>query len=109
MFGIRSARFAFGMIALLLVSCAGQAPAAPRAVQDLAPEQPATHAGPKVLTLAISTTPTEFSALAVTAPTGGWAQITEIHSDALITSEPGSRKRVGRLSENVPSLNDGTI
>jgi peptide/nickel transport system substrate-binding protein len=42
-------------------------------------------------------------------PAGGWVQVTELHSDGLVTSEAGSRRRIGRLAEKVPTIEDGTI
>ncbi len=45
----------------------------------------------------------------VSGPAGGWMQITELHSDGLVTSEFSSRKTIGRLSENVPTVEDGTL
>lgn len=59
--------------------------------------------------MAISTPPTGFSIVSTSIPSGGWVQVTELHSDGLITSEPGSRRPIGRLAENVPSLEDGTL
>ena len=90
------------VLALLLIACAGP-PSATRPAQGNSAAQPAAMA-PKVLTLAISTPPTAFSLLGASVPAGGWVQITEIHSDGLITSAPNSRERIGRLSENVPTF-----
>src|SRR5712692_10166833 len=92
-------------LALLFVACS--APVA-RPARDGSVAQPAPAATPRVLTLAISTPPAAFSLLGASVPAGGWAQITEIHSDGLITSAPNSRDRIGRLSENVPTFEAGT-
>lgn len=44
-----------------------------------------------------------------TTTVGGWVSTSELHSNALITSDISSRKPVGRLAQAVPSLDDGTI
>jgi peptide/nickel transport system substrate-binding protein len=40
---------------------------------------------------------------------GGWTTLTELHSAGLITSDVDSPRPTGRLAQNVPSLDDGTI
>jgi ABC-type transport system substrate-binding protein len=42
-------------------------------------------------------------------PAGGWASLTEVHTDGLVTGDDNSRTPVGRLAERVPSLDDGSI
>lgn len=44
-----------------------------------------------------------------TTTVGGWVSTSELHSNALITSDISSRKPVGRLAQAVPSLDDGSI
>ncbi len=106
----RPIRFGACAVALLiLVSCAPQAQPAAGPAAGGQPGESAPRAGPKVLTLAISAPPSAFSLPSASVPAGGWVQITEIHSDGLVTSEPNSRRRVGRLAEKVPSVEDGTI
>lgn len=105
----RILRLATGGLALALASCTAQAPAAPRADSGNLPAGQSSAQTPKVLTLAISAPPAAFSIVGGSVPAGGWVQITELHSDGLITSEPGSRQPIGRLAENVPSVGDGTL
>src|SRR5215216_6014777 len=94
-----------GILLTILASACAAAPAQ-RATGDRAasPEVPART---KILTLAISQPVTGFAH--VSGPAGGWMQITEIHSDGLVTSEFSSRRTVGRLAENVPTVEDGTL
>lgn len=101
----RPARLAAGALALLLATCA--TPATP-AAQPLSAEPPPA-ARTKVLTIGISTPPETFSILSASAPAGGWTQITELHSDGLVTSEFASRRPIGRLAEKVPTVEDGTV
>jgi peptide/nickel transport system substrate-binding protein len=105
-----TSRAVAGALALLLVGCTAQAPAATRPAQESGASTSAAAPVRKVLTLAISTPPSAFGLMAPNSfPSGGWSQITELHSDGLITAAPNSRDRIGRLSENVPTLDDGTI
>jgi peptide/nickel transport system substrate-binding protein len=44
-----------------------------------------------------------------TTTVGGWVSTSELHSNALTTSDYYTRKPVGRLAEKAPSLDDGSI
>lgn len=105
--GCGRARLAVGALALLLAACARPAtPAQPGG----GPAEPQAPARAKVLNLGISTPPRVFSiAMSSGDPTGGWTQVTEMHTDGLVTSEFASRRQIGRLAEKVPTVDDGTI
>jgi peptide/nickel transport system substrate-binding protein len=98
---------AAALVLLMLVACAPQAqsPTAPGARSA----ESGSRGGTKTLTLGISAPPSHFSLPSAAVPAGGWVQITELHSDGLITSAPNSRQKIGRLAEKVPTLEDGSI
>src|SRR6266508_2459158 len=106
----RPARLALTGLGLLVASCAPPTANSNQAALGREPAQAQPAAATKVVTLGISTPPTVFSILMSSGdPTGGWTQVTELHTDGLITSEPSSRRPVGRLAENVPTVDDGTV
>src|SRR5687767_14761619 len=98
---------AVALALLMLVACAphAQSPTAPGARSA----ESGSRAGTKTLTLGISAPPSHFSLPSAAVPAGGWVQITELHSEGLITSAPNSRQKIGRLAEKVPTLEDGSI
>lgn len=103
-------RLGIGILTLLLpLACAPQAQPAPRPTEGNQSAQAAGRTGPKVLTLAISAPPSAFSLPSASVPAGGWVQITELHSDGLVTSEASSRRQIGRLAEKPPTVEDGSI
>src|SRR5438309_2191297 len=58
----------------------------------------------KTITVPILNTVAGFTILGGNTSNGGWDAIDEIHSNALITTEPDSRRIVGMLLEKVPSI-----
>lgn len=107
--GCRRTPLVAGVLALLVAACARQAtPAQPGPGGGAAELHAPARA--KVLNLGISTPPRVFSiAMSSGDPTGGWTQVTELHTDGLITSDFGSRRQIGRLAEKVPTVDDGTV
>lgn len=94
------------LLALALSGCAAPSPAAPS--QPTSGGQPVTDHS-KSITIGISSTVPAMSIVTFGTPAGGWASLTEVHSDGLITSDSNSRAPIGRLAERVPSLSDGSI
>ena len=92
-------------VLLLITACAG--PAAPGDRQPGAPAE-----GPrrtKTLTIGVTSGVDAMSNVGGTTTTGGWVSVSEVHSDALVTSDYQTRKPVGRLAERVPTLEDGSL
>ena len=63
----------------------------------------------KTLNLAVTGGIQSMAITGPSTPTGGWVALSELHSEGLITSDVDSRKRVGRLAEKEPSVDDGTV
>src|SRR5437870_5473039 len=98
-----------GILTLITMGCAGPAPSAPRQVP-----QPTSAAAPSTdrtrsITVGITSTVPAMSIVTFGTPAGGWPALTEVHSEALVTSDTNSRTPVGRLAERAPSLADGGI
>src|SRR5579871_2950894 len=90
----------------LLVSCATTAQ--PSAQAPASTDATAPRAT-KTLTIGLSSTVASLGSLASPSGAGGWLPMTEIYTDALVTSDEHSRQPVGRLASRVPSLDDGSI
>src|SRR5687767_2148808 len=95
-----------GVLATLVVACAGPASTPARGPHSSAPQAPTT---PKTLTIGISGGVPGLALMANTTPTGGGFRISEMHSDGLITSDVNSRRPLGRLAEQAPTTDDGSI
>src|SRR5438093_1638998 len=93
-------------IALLLpfVITACAMPAAAPSRPATSDPVPAPTARAKAITIGLSVPVTTIGMLNQSAPTGGFIQLTEIHSDGLITSDVKSRKPIGRLADKAPSV-----
>lgn len=91
------------LLALLLASCApaGLQPGERR-------EEPGARRT-KSITIGVTSGVDAMSNMGGTTTVGGWVSVSEVHSNALITSDFQSRRPIGRLAEKVPSLDDGTI
>lgn len=63
----------------------------------------------KAITVGVVGSVQAFSIATGGTPVGGWSSLSELHSDALITSDVASRRLVGRLAERAPSTDDGSI
>lgn len=63
----------------------------------------------KTLTIGVTSGVDAMSNMGGTTTTGGWVSVSEVHSNALVTSDLQTRRPVGRLAEKVPSLEDGSI
>src|SRR5947208_2822517 len=92
----------------MLCGCA--APATP----STSTSQPSANTAPvtdhsKSITIGITSTVPAIGIVIFGTPAGGWASLTEVHTDGLVTSDTNSRAPVGRLAEKVPSLSDGSI
>lgn len=105
---VRSRAVALAALGLLVaVACASPAASVPRSeggVSSTAGQPSRTKTvvfGVTILT-AMGMTP-------VTSSSGGWATATEIHTNGLVTSDLDSRRPVGRLVVQVPTIEDGTI
>jgi peptide/nickel transport system substrate-binding protein len=97
-----------GTLILLVVACAS--PAAPASPVERSPDaRPGRDPATKTITIAVSTPSPAFSLPGENRPTGGWLALTELHSEGLITSDPQSRRPIGRLAEGAPSLENGGI
>jgi peptide/nickel transport system substrate-binding protein len=94
---------AFGIVA---AGCA--APSAPAGAPG-ALERSSPPAAPKALTIGIWSSVPALGLLVNTSPVGGGYRIGEIHSDGLITADTGVRRPVGRLAEQVPTLENGGV
>src|SRR5438093_3466260 len=64
----------------------------------------------KIITSAILNTPSGMSGVTAGASSaGGWKGYNEVHSNGLFSTEPTTRKEIGLLAAQVPSLDDGSI
>src|SRR5688572_16596453 len=96
---------AFGIVA---GACAGPSAPAPAGAPG-APERSAPAAAPKALTIGIWSSVPALGLLVNTSPVGGGYRIGEIHSDGLITADTGARRPVGRLAEQLPTIENGGV
>jgi peptide/nickel transport system substrate-binding protein len=64
---------------------------------------------PKSITIGVTSDVGAMSNMGGTTSVGGWVSTSEVHSNALVTSDYETRRPIGRLAERVPSLDDGTI
>lgn len=92
-------------ILLLITACAG--PAAPGDRQAGTPAEEPRRT--KTLTIGVTSGVDAISNMGGTTTTGGWVSTSEVHSDALVTSDYQTRRPVGRLAERVPTLEDGSL
>jgi peptide/nickel transport system substrate-binding protein len=69
----------------------------------------ARSGAPKSVTIGITSAVEAFANMGGTTTVGGWISTSEIHSNALVTSDRQTRRPVARLAEKLPSLDDGTI
>jgi len=91
---------------LAAAACAGPMPTTNEPATD--PASP--HEPTKSLTVGITgTVPAMSLAVATGTPTGGWMAMTELHTDGLVTADADSRTPVGRLADEVPTLENGGI
>src|SRR5438552_2649236 len=86
------------LLPLIVTACAGPLERTNGAEQPAAPQAART----KAITIGLSVPVTTIGMLNQSAPTGGFIQLTEIHSDGLVTSDAKSRKPIGRLAERAP-------
>src|SRR5437773_1593010 len=93
------------LIALAIVSCA---PAQPSSSSTNSSSGTASSK-PRAVTIGITSTVQAIGLPGSQTPTGGWIALTEVHTDGLVTSDVNSRNPVGRLAENVPSVDDGSV
>ncbi|HEY3117654.1 MAG TPA: ABC transporter substrate-binding protein, partial [Chloroflexota bacterium] len=91
-------------VCLLAVSCAPGA--SPVARTGEAVTNPPSQ--PKVLNIGVSTELPQLGVLA-SESTGGWTDLTELHTSSLTTPDTASSKSIGRLAEKVPSIDDASI
>src|SRR6266496_3902370 len=64
---------------------------------------------PRSVTIGVTSAVDAMSNMGGTTSVGGWVSLSEVHSNALVTSDYETRRPVGRLAERVPSLEEGTI
>src|SRR4051812_3715489 len=104
----RRARAAVAIMGVLLaLTACAQPPAAQAPVGDAAASQPRSGRT-KTIVFGI-TILTPIARTSVTSAAGGWVTANEIHTNGLITSDVYSRRPIGRLAENAPTLDDGTM
>lgn len=94
-----------GLLALTIAACAAPGPTRTQGGSETAP----TTDRSKSITVGVTSTVPAFGIVTFGTPAGGWASLTEVHTDGLVTSDAASRNPVGRLAERVPSLADGSI
>src|SRR5439155_14521614 len=92
----------FALVALLSGCAPGGAPSS-------ATDGNSAPRASKAITVGILYTVNAFSTAGGTTTQGGWVSASEIHSNALVTSDQQTRRPVPRLAEKLPSLDDGSI
>lgn len=93
---------------LALGVCLAASACAPTAPTDVG-GQPPPPARLKSLTIGVTGAAQSMSVVGSSTTSGGWQSVNDIHSAGLTTTEYNNRRPIGRLAENVPSLDDGTI
>src|SRR5438045_3607254 len=86
------------LLFVLLVACG---PAGRPAATSEGAQAPKT---PKSVVVGITSSVEAFSNQGGTTTTGGWVSLSEVHSNALITSDLQTRQPIPRLAEKVPTL-----
>ncbi len=94
--------------AALVTACASPT-ATPRTGSGTNPGADAAPAKTKAITIGVTGNVAALGIPGGSSPVGGWAAITEMHTDGLVTAERDVHKLTGRLAEQVPNLDDGTI
>jgi peptide/nickel transport system substrate-binding protein len=95
-------------LALLVGACA--APIAPPSSGGQTEPSAVTQSQrTKSLTFAITAGVQAMGVMGNTTTAGGWMTLNELHSNGLITSDVNTRRPIGRLAEQVPTLDDGSI
>lgn len=88
-------------LALLFFACSpSTAPGASKVVESSRPV--------KTITIGVTTQVQSMGVFAGQS-VGGWTSLSEIHSAGLVTSDFASNRPIGRLAEQVPSVDDGSM
>jgi len=98
-------------VALLAVACTSTStPAGPASTpQPGAPAPTQARSGAKSITIGITLAVQAMGVVGNVTTAGGWHSMDEVHSDGLITSDMTVRRPVGRLAENAPSFDEGSM
>jgi peptide/nickel transport system substrate-binding protein len=62
-----------------------------------------------MLTIGVSNPVGAIGYIGPSAPSGGFVQMTELHSNGLITADAATRAPIGRIAEKAPTLDDGSV
>lgn len=89
---------------VLALACSPGASTAARLSRSA--DSPPSH--PKVLNIGVSTELPQLGVLA-SESTGGWTDLTELHTSSLTTPDTATTRSIGRLAEKVPTIDDGSI
>ena len=95
----------WGLITFTVAGCASPAPSS-QTEPSAGTQAPGAA---KTITFGVTGSVQAFSIATGGTPVGGWSSLSELHSDALLTSDTSSRRLVGRLAERAPSTDDGSI
>jgi peptide/nickel transport system substrate-binding protein len=90
------------VLAIGLVACAPN-DAGPSDRQDSSRQRP------RSVTIGVTSAVDAMSNMGGTTSVGGWVSVSEVHSNALVTSDYDTRRPVGRLAQRLPTLEDGSI
>lgn len=93
------------LLAMLLAACGG--PAGP-AASGRSEGRPAPQRT-KSITIGVTGGVQAMSVVGSSTTSGGWHSVNDVHSSGLTTTDFKSRRVVGRLAENAPTLEDGSV
>ncbi|MBM2810576.1 MAG: hypothetical protein HW416_1335 [Chloroflexi bacterium] len=106
---IRAALRAGWTLGLVASLAACTPPAGPSTQQAPSQQQGERPGVIKTLTIGITGAAPAMGVMGPTNTNGGWHSVGDVHSHGLTTTDTNSRRPVGRLAENIPNVDDGSV